>query len=221
MEDATSRDDFSERTKLVLAARAGNLCSNPDCRASTAGPQLDPARAVNIGVAAHITAASPGGPRYRTELSAETRRHPGNGIWLCQTCAKLVDNDVYRYTEEVLRRWKQAAEHAASERLGKTSAFSDRQDLWLGSEEVEVLRLANLSGGHIFVIRSDQLGTWVRSGPQDFVSQDDPAFAVTYLEALESLCRRGLARYDEGSLYMLTSTGFRVARTMLEDEQRS
>lgn len=221
MEDATSRDDFSDRTKLVLAARAGHLCSNPDCRASTAGPQIDPTKAVNIGVAAHITAASAGGPRYRPELSPETRRHAGNGIWLCQKCAKLVDNDIQRYTEEALRRWKQAAEQSALARLGKTYGFSDRQDFWLSAEEVEILRWANLLGGHIFVISSEQLGRWVRSGPQDFVNQDDPAVAVTYVEALESLCGRGLARYDEGSLYMLTSAGFKMARTILADEQPS
>jgi hypothetical protein len=46
-----------------------------------------------LGVAAHITAASPDGPRYDQNLSSEQRKSPDNGIWLCQNCAKLVDND--------------------------------------------------------------------------------------------------------------------------------
>jgi hypothetical protein len=62
------RDDFSEDIKRALAARVANQCSNPDCRAVTSGPQTDPSKAVNVGVAAHITAASPGGPRHDPEL---------------------------------------------------------------------------------------------------------------------------------------------------------
>ena len=76
-------DDFSEPVKRNLALRAGGLCSNPECRASTSGPQDDPAKAVNVGVAAHITAASPGGPRYDANLAPEERSSSSNGIWLC------------------------------------------------------------------------------------------------------------------------------------------
>src|SRR4051812_16178668 len=42
----------------------GFRCSNPACRKPTSGPLEDPAKAINIGVAAHITAAAPDGPRY-------------------------------------------------------------------------------------------------------------------------------------------------------------
>ncbi len=114
-------DDFSEQVKRVLSARVGNLCSNPDCGILTSGPQTDPAKAVNLGVAAHITAASPGGPRYEAGLLAEERSGPGNGIWLCQTCGKLVDNDVARFHVELLRSWKRDAEAAAKRRLGKST----------------------------------------------------------------------------------------------------
>ena len=58
------RDDFDEKTKEILARRAGFRCSNPKCRKLTTGPQANPARTINIGVAAHIAAASPGGKRY-------------------------------------------------------------------------------------------------------------------------------------------------------------
>ncbi len=61
-------------------------------------------------MAAHITAASPGGPRYDSSLTSEDRKSIGNGIWLCQSCAKLVDNDEIRYTKEVIFQWKQGAE---------------------------------------------------------------------------------------------------------------
>ena len=72
-------DDFSEQVKKALALRAGGHCSNPDCRVLTSGPQEDPAKAVNLGVGAHIRAASPGGPRYDAELTPEERCSPTNG----------------------------------------------------------------------------------------------------------------------------------------------
>lgn len=114
-------DDFSELVKRALAARVGNRCSNPECRALTSGPQENPAKAVNVGVAAHITAASAGGPRYDPDLVAEERSAPTNGIWLCQNCAKLVDNDPSRFKTEVLTQWKQNAELEARDRVGKTA----------------------------------------------------------------------------------------------------
>jgi hypothetical protein len=114
-------DDFSEPVKRVLAARVGNLCSNPGCRALTSGPQADAAKAINLGVAAHITAASPAGPRYDRHLVPEERAAPGNGIWLCQNCSKLVDNDVTQFSVEVLTKWKTAAEEGARDRVGKTA----------------------------------------------------------------------------------------------------
>lgn len=90
---AGSRDDFSSATKEMLARRVGHLCSNPGCRQPTSGPQENPAKAINIGVAAHISAAAPGGPRYDPSLSSSERTAGENGIWLCQSCGKLVDND--------------------------------------------------------------------------------------------------------------------------------
>src|SRR5437588_12432451 len=103
-------DEFSEPVKRALASRVGNLCSSPECRALTSGPQEDPARALNRGVAAHITAASPGGPRCDPELLREEGSSRSNGIRWCQDCAKLIDNDEVRFPVELLRRWQAAAE---------------------------------------------------------------------------------------------------------------
>jgi hypothetical protein len=108
-----NRDDFSLQTKETLAKRVGIRCSNPNCRQPTSGPQLDPQKVINVGVASHITAASPGGPRYDAILTNEQRQDVENGIWLCQTCGKLIDNDVARYTVSLLLRWKLVSESAA------------------------------------------------------------------------------------------------------------
>jgi hypothetical protein len=111
----SDRDDFSAKTKETLAKRVQMLCSNPGCRKPTSGPHDDPTRALNIGVAAHISAASPGGPRYVSTLTEEERSSIENGIWLCQNCAKLVDNDESRYPIPLLKEWKKVAEIQALE----------------------------------------------------------------------------------------------------------
>src|SRR5215213_764734 len=108
------RDNFSPVVKRTVAERVNYLCSSPSCRVPTSGPQDDPSKSLNIGVAAHITAASEGGPRYNPALTPEERRHANNAIWLCQNCGKLIDNDETRFTETEIRGWKQAAEAEAS-----------------------------------------------------------------------------------------------------------
>ena len=107
------RDDFSAATKEALARRVGLHCSNPACWRITSGPADDPNRAVSTGVAAHITAASPDGPRYDPGLTPEQRGGIDNGIWLCQNHAHLVDHDEERYTVALLREWKTWAEEEA------------------------------------------------------------------------------------------------------------
>lgn len=101
--------------------RVANRCSKPDCRATTSGPKLDPAKALNLGVAAHITAASPGGPRYDSSLTPGERSSNDNAIWLCQNCAKLVDNDPNHFTADLLRACKRNAEDEAIACIGKPS----------------------------------------------------------------------------------------------------
>ena len=76
-------------------------------------PQQDPNKVLNIGVAAHITAASKGGVRYDSSMGRQERVFETNGIWLCQPCAKLVDNDEDRYSVNYLRTWKRLSEEAA------------------------------------------------------------------------------------------------------------
>ncbi|HUD56970.1 MAG TPA: hypothetical protein VMR02_17185 [Terracidiphilus sp.] len=116
------RDDFNQDTKWVLAHRANLICSNPHCEASTGGPQDDPSKALNIGVAAHITAASPGGARYDSTLLPEQRSAAMNGIWLCQNCAKLVDSDPSAYPSELLHAWKTMREINARNSIGQTAS---------------------------------------------------------------------------------------------------
>src|SRR5215510_4956839 len=76
------------------------IVAKPGCCAQTSGPQVQAGKALNVGVAAHISGAAPGGPRYDTALAPQARADIANGVWLCQTCAKLVDNHPARFTAE-------------------------------------------------------------------------------------------------------------------------
>jgi hypothetical protein len=107
------RDDFAQSVKEQLAKRVGYRCSNAQCRQQTSGPQSEETGAINIGVACHITAAARQGPRYDHALTSEGRKSASNGIWLCETCAKLVDSDVTMYSEAILQDWKEIAEATA------------------------------------------------------------------------------------------------------------
>ncbi len=115
------RDDFPKPIKVLLSRRVGHLCSNPICRVLTSGPHRDPQKAVSIGVAAHITAAAPGGPRFDPRLTSEERRSARNGIWLCQNCAKRVDSDELKYTAQMLLGWRERAEELAEEEIAARS----------------------------------------------------------------------------------------------------
>jgi hypothetical protein len=68
----SNRDEFSPKTKAIVALRASHLCSFPGCPQTTAGPSDESPRAVAmIGKAAHIHAAAPGGKRYLSSMTSE------------------------------------------------------------------------------------------------------------------------------------------------------
>ncbi len=129
------RDDFPQKVADNLAKRVANHCSNPNCRKKTSGPHTEAEKALNIGVAAHITAASPGGPRYDPTLTPAQRKSGRNGIWLCQFCAKLIDNDVAQFPTELVLRWKGEAEGKALQEISATQPSEVRVKV---EEEIKV-----------------------------------------------------------------------------------
>ncbi|MBN1458886.1 MAG: SEC-C domain-containing protein [Armatimonadetes bacterium] len=113
-----ARDEFSSEVRRRVADRAGHHCSNPTCGVRTTGPDSTERGVLKVGEAAHITAASKGGPRYDPHLSPEERRSIRNAIWLCCNCAELIDRDATPHTVEVLKTWKQTAEARARDAIG-------------------------------------------------------------------------------------------------------
>lgn len=74
------RDDFSAAVKRLIAEQAGFCCAYPNCMAPTSGPTMDGTGSVNVGVAAHISGAAQGGPRYDSTMSTEQRSSVWNGF---------------------------------------------------------------------------------------------------------------------------------------------
>lgn len=121
------RDDFTKKVKDTLAQRAAYVCSKPGCGELTIGPNADPEKSTCTGVAAHISAASSGGKRYVENLTSTERGGVQNGIWLCQTCAKIIDTDEDCYPIEVLFSWRREHENAIARRQSREEPSTRRQ----------------------------------------------------------------------------------------------
>ncbi len=140
------RDEFGPAVKAVIAARVAHRCSNPQCRAATSGPGSDNKASVNVGVAAHITAAAPGGARFDATMSSEDRSATSNGLWTCQTCSKLIDSDTWLYSVDLLRRWKTEAEERAAQMIaGGLATVTEPLDLAIPSLDGEAALLSYAS----------------------------------------------------------------------------
>jgi len=112
-----NRDEFTEKTKLQIAKRAGWLCSDPSCRNPTVGSNADGDGEMNLGTAAHICAAAPGGPRYDPNMTPEQRSSADNGIWMCRLHGTAVDARDSTFTVELLRKWKAQAQQDSRRRV--------------------------------------------------------------------------------------------------------
>lgn len=149
-----SRDNFSQPIKTELSLRAAHFCSNPRCLRLTAGPRSGVLRGLATGHAAHICAASPGGPRYDPDQSEAERRSAANGIWLCRECGDMVDKDDGGFSADELRTWKRDHE---------TMIAEVRQQGW--SRSIELLRSGQMAPGlahNIIALMEDRRAFWVR-----------------------------------------------------------
>lgn len=139
-----NRDNFNKPTIDALAKRVGYVCSNPNCKQHTSGPNSSDEKFTLIGVAAHITAAASGGPRFDATLTSQERKGINNGIWLCGNCATLIDKDEITYLVEHIRSWKAQAElemrnlieglpKKSSHQLSKLEPFIEADLIWISS----------------------------------------------------------------------------------------
>jgi hypothetical protein len=121
------RDEFPIEVKRKLAERAGHTCAV--CEKSTSGPGSDRNTSLSDGIAAHITAASKGGPRFDPTLSPRERSSIQNGIWACTQHGRLIDSDHPDYTVDLLRGLKRRQEDLAKLRFERKSRADDRSSV--------------------------------------------------------------------------------------------
>lgn len=114
-----ARDNFKPPVIDKLKARVAMRCSNPSCRVPTSAATTNVEKVNSIGVAAHICAASKGGPRFNEGMTPKERISITNAIWLCSNCSIEIDRDVEKYTVPELNEWKKTAEATAKDELGK------------------------------------------------------------------------------------------------------
>ena len=99
--------EFTQTTKDLLAAEAGHRCSAPWCAKTTSAASSSRRSGVsNTGEAAHIRGRTEPTARYDASMTDVQRAEPGNGLWLCEYDAKLIDNDAIRYPIALLKQWK-------------------------------------------------------------------------------------------------------------------
>jgi len=115
------RDDFNKPVVDALAKRAAFICSNPDCRTLTIAPSSeDTLKFIYIGKAAHIAAASEGGPRFDRGMSSDDRKSIDNGVFLCSNCADMIDKNMgIDFPVPLLKEWKGTHETWVGNNLNK------------------------------------------------------------------------------------------------------
>lgn len=113
MHSRSTRINFSEKTRRIVAGRSGYTCSYPGCEALTIGPAKGSEDVSRTGVAAHIYSAAPKGPRGQGILTEEQLKSPENAIWLCSTHSTMIDqNRGTAYPPAVLVSYKTLHEAA-------------------------------------------------------------------------------------------------------------
>jgi hypothetical protein len=200
------RSNFTTGVKRIVASRSGYQCSFPGCPALTIGPGRNPHSVSVTGVAAHIYSAAKMGPRGQGSLTPAELVSSANAIWLCETHAKLVDNNRgTNFPPAVLISYKGFHEAAISRRHAGIHAplgwFHElriiRGPVFKTPAKVRFGKLTILSGNNS--TGKTALWQWLASvsdparGLKRWKSRvrNDPApwFEVTYFSPMENVVR--------------------------------
>lgn len=104
--DSGKRLNFSPATREIIAKSAGYKCSIRRCLKNTicnadAGDKSK--SIVDLGIASHIYAASPGGPRPAPiDMPDAMIMHESNGIWTCGSCGAIIDKVKLNSSDQML-----------------------------------------------------------------------------------------------------------------------
>lgn len=108
---ASGRHKVPPRVEKNLALRSGNACAYPTCGKELTFDSVHPDDDSKvIGKAAHIAAASPGGPRYDPTMTDQQRSSIDNLLFLCGDHHDAVDSQLGYHTTDFLRDAKETHE---------------------------------------------------------------------------------------------------------------
>lgn len=126
-----------------------SMCAAPDCLEPLYREDPLISEAARNSTVAHICAASPEGPRFDPQMSAEDNRSAENLLLLCTFHSTLIDQRPDRFSVEVLQAWKQE-----QLRQGQGTPITDAQaeeiQIALSREivlQAEVINLGGQQGG--------------------------------------------------------------------------
>lgn len=103
------RINFPKPVKKLLNDEAGGVCCFDSCLRMTGGVTTNKSgtsKPAGIGVAAHVYSAAERGPRGRGGHAEEYIKSADNGLWMCASCGKLVDDFQSSYPADKLLRMK-------------------------------------------------------------------------------------------------------------------
>jgi hypothetical protein len=206
-----NRDNFTPATRRRIERQARGHCSNPGCRRLTNAASSHGQGEINIGVAAHICAAAPGGPRPDGSMTPEERSSADNGIWLCATCAHAIDSKDPKFTVALLHEWKRKTNEDSWRSVIHNIPYSPS----MHAPTVDELsaRLRNAVAADLDVFR--RLGKWPSTaialtlevdGLSDPVSASALATALATLDDLILVAPPGMGK---------TTTLFQIAEAVL------
>lgn len=218
-DEVNERDEFSPDTLRKLAGRAGYMCSMPGCKRLTIGPSDDRKSGLtNVGVGAHITAASENGPRFDKVLTPEQRSDVSNGIWTCQIHAKDIDDNTSRYTVDELKRIKNQHEDWVYRRLSNGPSHVRDGITHIRISNVGPFRdEAELKLGRVTVLLGDN-GTGKTALCQAIGAFAGDQFLTDFLERFGLGSRAGDAFVEAGSADADVLTIVRLTETSLRLE---
>lgn len=122
--------DPLESQVRILFGRSGGRCAYSMCgKILVISNQARRDLPKNVAKIAHITAASPGGPRYDESMEPEERRSESNLILLCGDHHDAVDTQLEFHTVEWLRSAKLTHEQAMDRSAGYAMGLVGYQEL--------------------------------------------------------------------------------------------
>lgn len=97
---------ISLKTRKLLWGRSGSKCALPSCRKSLFEDETLADDASVVGDEAHIVAREKDGPRGDYPLGISKRDSYDNLILMCKVHHKMIDDQVIKYSVDVLRQMK-------------------------------------------------------------------------------------------------------------------